>query len=101
MAPDVVRAADPVLLPEGGAVEVIGNRAVAEETRFFTTRIHASIPMHVNGAPAAVIAPGGHPLAVITFRFENDKITRLEIVRLKPTDEVSTRRPGTEPEMMG
>ncbi|MDJ0397494.1 sigma-70 family RNA polymerase sigma factor [Rhodococcus rhodochrous] len=101
MAPDVVRAADPGLLPEGGAVEVIGNRAVAEETRFFTTRIRASIPMHVNGALAAVIAPGGHPLAAITFGFEYDKITRLEIARLKPTDEVSARRPGTAPEMMG
>lgn len=95
MTPDVVRAADPVVLPEGGAVEVVGNRTVAEETRHFTSRIHASIPMHVNGAPAAVIAPGGHPWAAITFTFENDRISRIDIARLKPTDEVSARRPGT------
>lgn len=95
MAPDVVRAADPAVLPDGGAVEVVGNRAVAEETRYFTDRVHASIPMLVNGTDAAVIAPGGHPLAAITFTFENNKIARIEITRLKPTDTVSARRPSS------
>lgn len=92
MAPDVVRVADRALLPEGGAVEVIGNRAVAEETRYFIDRIHASIPMLVNGAPAAVIAPGGHPLAVITFDYEGPTISRITIAPLKPTDLVESRR---------
>jgi phosphohistidine swiveling domain-containing protein len=75
MAPDVVRAADPAVLPEDGAVEVVGNRAVAEETRYFADRIHASIAMLVNGTAAAVIAPGGHPLAAITFTFEDETFT--------------------------
>nr|WP_238356030.1 sigma-70 family RNA polymerase sigma factor [Kribbella italica] len=92
MAPDVVRVADRALLPEGGAVEVIGNRAVAEETRYFGDRVHASIPMLVNGAPAAVIAPGGHPLAVITFDSVGTTITRIAIASLKPTDQVEPRR---------
>lgn len=92
MAPDVVRAADPSVLPEDGAVEVVGSRAVAEETRYFTDRVHTSIPMLVNGAPAAVIAPGGHPLAAITFEFRDEKITRIEITHLKPTDHVASRR---------
>ncbi|MGY4721473.1 sigma-70 family RNA polymerase sigma factor [Naumannella huperziae] len=91
MAPDVVRTADPAVLPEGGAIEVVGNRAVAEETRYFADRIHASIPMLVNGAAAAVIAPGGHPLAAITFIFENNKIARIKIARMKPGDTVSAR----------
>ncbi|MFF4989387.1 sigma-70 family RNA polymerase sigma factor [Streptosporangium saharense] len=94
MAPEVVRAADPALLPEGGAVEVVGNHAVAEETRHFADRVHASIPMLVNGAVAAVIAPGGHPIAAITFTFEDDRIARISIARLKPTDEVCPVRPG-------
>ncbi|MHA4813808.1 sigma-70 family RNA polymerase sigma factor [Streptomyces aculeolatus] len=91
MAPDVVRVADPALLPEGGAVEVVGSRAVAEETRSFTDRIHAGIPMLVNGAPAAVVAPGGHGLAALTFDFEDGTITRIEIARLRPTDRVEAR----------
>ncbi|GAB2602778.1 sigma-70 family RNA polymerase sigma factor [Kribbella endophytica] len=91
MAPDVVRLADRTLLPEGGAVEVVGSRNVAEETRYFIDRIHASIPMLVNGTPAAVIAPGGHPLAVITFDFEGATITRITIAPLNPTDQVESR----------
>ncbi len=95
MAPDVVRVADPAMLPEGGAVEVIGNRAVAEETRYFADRIHASIPMLVNGIDAAVIAPGGHPFAAITFTFRYDKITRIEIAHLSSADEIAARRPSS------
>lgn len=92
MAPEVVRSADPALLPEGGTIEVVGNRAVAEETQYFTDRIHASIPMLVNDTVAAVIAPGGHPLATITFRFAHNKIARIEIARLKPADTISAAR---------
>lgn len=95
MAPDVVRVADSAVLPEGGAIEVVGNRAVAEETRYFTDRIRASIRMIVNGTDAAVIAPGGHPLAAITFVFAGDKIARIEIARLQPTDELSAACPRT------
>lgn len=86
MAPDVVRAADPAVLPEGAAVEVVGNHAVAEETRLFADRARASIPMLVNGATAAVIAPGGHPRAVITFDFRGDRIARIEITALTRAD---------------
>lgn len=94
MAPDVVRAADPAVLPEGTAVEVRGSRAVAEETRSFIDRVDASTPMLVNGAPAAVIAPGGHPLAAITFDLRGGMIVRIEIAPLEPGDRLAPR-PGT------
>lgn len=91
MAPNVVRVADPALLPEGGPSKVVGNRAVAEETRYFTARVNASIPLLINGAASAVIAPGGHPLAAITFTIEDSTIARIEISRLKRTDTLSAR----------
>lgn len=91
MAPGVVRTADPNLLPEGAAVELAGRRAVADETRQFAERVRASIPMLVNGSPAAVIAPGGHPLAVISFAFEGGAITRITIARIHSTDVIAVR----------
>lgn len=91
MAPDVVRTVDPDVLPEGAVVEVRGARTVAEETRFFIDRIHASIALLVNGRPGAVIAPGGHPLAGIRFEITDDRITRIAITRLGPADSVSYR----------
>lgn len=95
MAPDVVRCADPAVLPEGGAVEVVGNRSVAEATRHFTNQIHASVPMLVNGAPAAVIAPGAHPLVTIGCHVVGQTIVRIEIARLGPTDHAGSRRGAT------
>src|SRR5690606_13808044 len=59
LAPDVVRTAAPELLPDGEAVTVHGHRAVAGEARLFADRVDVTIPMVVNGVPAAVLAPGG------------------------------------------
>ncbi|MFE5738747.1 sigma-70 family RNA polymerase sigma factor [Streptomyces celluloflavus] len=88
MAPGVVRTVDPRLVREGAATEVLGARQVAEETRYFADRIHASVPMLVNGGPGAVIAPGGHPLACLRFEIADGRITRFEITRFRPDDSV-------------
>ena len=79
MAPDAVRIADQRLLPVGGSVEVHGATAIAEETRTFLDRITAAAPVLVAGRPGAVIAPGGHPFALIRFRIEAGLITEIEI----------------------
>ncbi|OOC55762.1 MULTISPECIES: sigma-70 family RNA polymerase sigma factor [Nocardiopsis] len=89
MVPDVVRTVDPDVLPEGAAAEVRGARNVAEETGHFTDRVHASVPMLVDGRPGAVIAPGGRPLAVIRFDIRQGGIAGIAITRPGRTDHVS------------
>lgn len=88
LAPDVVRTAAPELLPDGEAVTVHGHRAVAGEARLFADRVDVTIPMVVNGVPAAVLAPGGRPLARIMFDIVDGLITRLDIAPLVPTDQL-------------
>jgi len=93
MAPDVARTADRALLPAGGETDAIGSRAVAEETRRFADRIRATVPMLLDGGEvAAIIAPGGHPLAVITFAFAQDRISRLGITVARREDLLGVRR---------
>ncbi|HLV72355.1 MAG TPA: sigma-70 family RNA polymerase sigma factor [Vulgatibacteraceae bacterium] len=84
LAPDAVRTADPRLLPEGAPDRVRGAAAVAEETRSFTGRIAAAAPVLVAGRPGAVIAPGGHALALIRFAFEAGLVTEIEITPYTP-----------------
>lgn len=84
MAPDVVRIADPRLLPVGAPVEVHGAAAVAEETRFFVDRIAVAAPILVGGRPGAVIAPGGHPAALVRFEFAAGLIRAIEIAPYVP-----------------
>lgn len=79
MAPDAIRIADRLLLPAGGRTEVHGAASIAEETKTFIDRIAAATPVLVIGRPGALIAPGGHPLAVIGFRTAAGLITRIEI----------------------
>lgn len=84
LAPDAVRIADPRLLPPGAPTEVRGAAAVAEETRLFADRIAVTAPLLLAGDPAAVIAPGGHPYALIRFRIEDRLIRGIEIGRRSP-----------------
>ncbi|WP_228814022.1 sigma-70 family RNA polymerase sigma factor [Nocardia flavorosea] len=81
LAPDTVRIADPRLLPVGASTEVRGATAVAEETRVFADRIAVTATLLLAGGPAAVIAPGGHPYAIIRFRIEDRLIHGIEIIR--------------------
>jgi RNA polymerase sigma factor (sigma-70 family) len=84
MAPDVVRVADPRLLPADRPAEVRGAAAVAEETRTFVDRIAMAAPVLVDGRPGAVIAPGGHPLAVIRLGIDAGAVTRIDIETYAP-----------------
>ncbi|MFD4406555.1 sigma-70 family RNA polymerase sigma factor [Nocardia sp. NPDC058499] len=84
LAPDAARVADPRLLPAGAPTEVRGATAVAEETRLFADRIAVTATLLLAGSPAAVIAPGGHPFALIRFRIEDRLVREIEISRYTP-----------------
>lgn len=84
MAPDAIRTADRRLLPPGGQTAVRGAAAVADETRLFADRIAAAVPLLISGHPGAVIAPGGHPYALIRFRIDAALVTRIEITPYLP-----------------
>ncbi|PRC43899.1 RNA polymerase subunit sigma-70, partial [Mycobacterium sp. ITM-2017-0098] len=86
MAPDCVRDVDATLVPAGTPVRVTGAAAVAEETRHFVDRIRCSAPMRVNGRPAHVIAPGGHPSAIIDIDTYAGVVTRIAIRPIVATD---------------
>ncbi|MGE2833913.1 sigma-70 family RNA polymerase sigma factor [Mycobacterium sp. SMC-4] len=86
LAPDCVRQADPELLPAGTAPTVRGAGAVAEETRSFLPRISVSTPLRLDGRIVDVIAPGGHPLAVIDIHTAHDVITTIAIRPVRPGD---------------
>jgi RNA polymerase sigma-70 factor (ECF subfamily) len=80
MAPDVVRTADLSLLPSGAPTTVRGATAVAEETRNFLDRIAVTVPLLVDGRPGAVIAPGGHPYALLRIRIDGGLVAAIDIV---------------------
>ncbi|MEV4198228.1 sigma-70 family RNA polymerase sigma factor [Micromonospora globbae] len=84
MAPDVVRTADRRLLPAGARAVVRGARAVAEETRAFVDRIASAVPVVVEGRPGALIAPGGHPYALIRIRVRDGLVTGIGVAPYEP-----------------
>ncbi|MFG1925129.1 hypothetical protein [Cryptosporangium sp. NPDC048952] len=79
LAPGAVRSVDPRLLPPGAPTVVRGAGPIAEETRYFGDRIAVAVPVLVDGMPGAVIAPGGHPFALIRFRIDSGLVTEFSI----------------------
>ncbi|MDT0268664.1 sigma-70 family RNA polymerase sigma factor [Streptomyces sp. DSM 44915] len=79
LADDCVRTADATLVPRGTPTRVAGAAEVAVETRLFADRIRASAPMLLAGRRVHVIAPGGHPLAVIDLTTEAGRVTHIAI----------------------
>ncbi|MFC7546132.1 sigma-70 family RNA polymerase sigma factor [Plantactinospora sp. GCM10030261] len=79
MAPDAVRTADPRLLPTDAPTTVQGAAAVAAETTRFVDRIAAAVPVFVDGQPGAVIAPGGHPAALVRFTIDAGLVAGVDI----------------------
>ncbi|SFB51314.1 RNA polymerase sigma-70 factor, ECF subfamily [Amycolatopsis marina] len=86
MAPGCVRTVDVELLPPGVAPTVVGAVAVAEETRLFADRIHASTTLRLNGRTVDVIAPGGHPLAAVVVATAGPRVAAITITRIRGTD---------------
>lgn len=82
MTDDCVRVVDPVLVPSGTPTSVTGARTVAEETKLFADRIRVAVPMLVDGRSVHVIAPGGHPLAVVAIAVRSRRVARIEIGRV-------------------
>ncbi|THA77792.1 sigma-70 family RNA polymerase sigma factor [Streptomyces sp. A0642] len=82
MADDCVRIADGTLLPSGAPAVVRGARAVAEETTQFAERIRVSTWMLVNECQAHVIAPGGHPLAIINIAMRSNQVSQVTVTRV-------------------
>jgi RNA polymerase sigma-70 factor (ECF subfamily) len=75
--PDVVLRADRMAVQLGASKEVRGAAAVAG---FFSKRARAAQPARINGAAAAVWAPGGQPRVAFLFTITHGKIAAVELV---------------------
>lgn len=82
MADDCVRIADDTLITSGAHAVVRGARTVAEETTLFAERIRVSTRMLVNDGQAHVIAPGGHPLAIIDIAIRSNQVSQVVVTRV-------------------
>lgn len=80
LAPDVVRRADPVAVPPGGAATARGARAVAEGTAALAHRSRLAELALVNGTVGVVVAPRGRLLFALTFTIEDDRITEYDVI---------------------
>jgi RNA polymerase sigma factor (sigma-70 family) len=75
--PEVVLRADPAAVRMGVAGEIRGAAAVAET---FAGRARAARPALVDGAAAAVWAPGGRPRVVVGFTIAEGRIVGIELL---------------------
>jgi RNA polymerase sigma-70 factor (ECF subfamily) len=75
--PDVVLRADHAAVQVGAPRQVRGAPDVAGT---FSGRARAAQPALVNGAAAAVWAPGGRPRVVFDFTITNGKIRRIDMI---------------------
>jgi RNA polymerase sigma factor (sigma-70 family) len=77
---DVIRLADPYVLPIGGSQRLQGVRAVVEETvRFRAVALRAHVA-HIDGEPGIVAyAPRGLQLAIV-FRIAEKRISQFEVI---------------------
>ncbi|MER5280160.1 sigma-70 family RNA polymerase sigma factor [Streptomyces sp. NPDC002809] len=80
LAPDVVRRADAIAVPPGGAAEARGARAVAEGTAALAHRSQLAELALVNGTVGVVVAPRGRLLFALTLTVEGDRITEYDVI---------------------
>ncbi|MER5209838.1 sigma-70 family RNA polymerase sigma factor [Streptomyces sp. NPDC002838] len=80
LAPDVVRRADPAVLPAGVAPELRGARAVAEGTVALRERSRFAAVALVDGDVGLVVAPRGRLLLALTVSVEGERITAYDVI---------------------
>ena len=78
--PDVVRRADPAVLPPGAAAEVRGAHAVAAETVVLTSNARHAEPALVDGRVGIVVAPRGRLRLVLTVTVKGDRIATYDVI---------------------
>lgn len=79
--PNVVRTADPNVLPARGRMRLRGASVVARETRMFAANARRARLATIDDAPGIVVDGGsGHTLAVLTFRVVAGRITHYDVV---------------------
>ncbi|MBW4718402.1 sigma-70 family RNA polymerase sigma factor [Saccharothrix obliqua] len=80
LAPDVVRVADPAVLPPGVPATACGARAVAEEAVVLATPSRFAAPALLDGAVGAVVAPFGRLVLALVITVRDDRVARFEVV---------------------
>ncbi|WOX14555.1 sigma-70 family RNA polymerase sigma factor [Streptomyces sp. N50] len=80
LAPDVVRHADPAVLPPGVPAELRGARAVAEGTVLLRHRTRFAAVALVDGDVGIVVAPGGRLVLALRVRVEGGRVAAYEVV---------------------
>ncbi|WP_329348290.1 sigma-70 family RNA polymerase sigma factor [Streptomyces sp. NBC_01261] len=80
LAPDVVRRADPAVLPPGVPAELRGARAVAEGTVLLRHRTRYASVALVDGDAGIVVAPGGRLLLALRVRVEGGRVAGYEVI---------------------
>ncbi|AXK35677.1 RNA polymerase subunit sigma-70 [Streptomyces armeniacus] len=80
LAPDVVRHADPAVLPAGRAAVARGADVVARETLVFGRRSRLAAPALVNGAVGVVVAPHGRLLLALAITVEGGRVAAYDVI---------------------
>ncbi|MBB5934390.1 sigma-70 family RNA polymerase sigma factor [Streptomyces zagrosensis] len=80
LAPDVVRRADPAVLPPGAQTEVRGAQAVAKHTLAFGRKSKFGAPALINGAVGIVVAPHGRLLLAVAVTVQDDQVTAYDVI---------------------
>lgn len=85
LAPDVVRRADSAARDESAPAELQGAAALAKEIATNASRAAFASLLWVDGAPGAVVAPGGRLRFVLKFAVRGGRITRFEVLGERAT----------------
>ncbi|MFJ6617013.1 sigma-70 family RNA polymerase sigma factor [Kitasatospora sp. NPDC091335] len=80
LAPDVVRRADPAVLPAGRALVARGAEVVARETTVFGRRARYGEVALVDGVPGILIAPDGRLRLVLRVTVADGRVAGYEVV---------------------